>query len=65
MWTKNSGACLGRRPTADYGAAPYDTCNKALISQQLLRSKMLILWINKSLITDVKRRLRAYKNSYN
>ena len=64
MWEDNLGAGLGRQPTEDYWPEADDTGKKALIYQQRLRSKKLILWIRNSLNTDMQRKLRAYKTSY-
>ena len=55
---------MGIQPTSDYGAESYDGEKHELISQQLLRSKVLSLWINNSLTTDEKRELRYFKTSY-
>ena len=64
LWANNSGVGLGRHPTEDYGAATDNAENLSIISQQRLKSKMIILWINKSLTTDNKCKLRAFKISY-
>ena len=64
---KNSGSGLGCYPTAYYGSEDDDAEKHSLISQQLLISRMLILWIKNSLTTAVKPKLRSYKtsNDYN
>ena len=64
MWEDNSGAGLGRQPTADYWSDADNTGKKSLIAQQRLRTKKLIPWIRNSLNTYMKRNLRAYKTSY-
>ena len=61
--SKNSGTALGRLPTSYYGAEPYDAAKQALISQHCLRSKILVLWINNSLTTEDKLKLRAFRTS--
>ena len=55
---------MGCHPIVDYGVAVYTGEKQALIYQQHLSSKILILWIKNSLTTDAKLELRAYKNSY-
>ena len=64
MWSNNSVAGLGRHPTADYGAAADFPSKQLIISQQRLRSEMLILWIKNLLTTGEKFSLGAFKTSY-
>ena len=54
MWDDNSGAYLGRHPTANDAAGLDDAAKQALIAQQRLMSNMLGLRINKSLTIDAK-----------
>ena len=65
LWAKNSGEGMGRISTADYVSAPDDTAKQTLISQQRLRSKILVLWINNYLTTESKINLKAFGTSYN
>ena len=64
LWYDNSGAGLGRHPTAYYGAAADNAANQEIITQQCLRSNMLGIWIKNYLTTDSKRKLRAFKYEY-
>ena len=64
QWVHNSGADFGRHPKADYGSSADDAEKQALISQELLRYKMLSLHIRRSPTTHGKRNLRAYNISY-
>ena len=57
LWKKNSGAGLGCRHRADYGAAAYDDENQACTSQQNLIPMIIKLCIRNSLNTYVKRKL--------
>ena len=64
LWANKSVAGLGRHPTAYNGAAEDVPENQPIIPQQRLRSKMIGLWINNSLTTDDKRKLRAFRTAY-
>ena len=64
LCANNSGAGLGCLPTAYYGSAPDDVAKQSLISQQCLRSKIMGLWINNYLTTDVNCKLIAFGTSY-
>ena len=64
LWDNISVVGLGRLPTSDYRAAPYDSEKQAMISQQRHRSKMMGLWIKNFLITEAKFKLRSLRNSY-
>ena len=46
LWADNSGAGLGRHPTANHGAGLDNLTKQAMIYQQCRRYKMLGLWIN-------------------
>ena len=64
LWDNNTIVGLGRLPTAYFEAAPDDVAKQTLISQQRLRKKNLGLWINSSLTTYAKLKLRAFRSSY-
>ena len=64
MWANNSGEGLGHHLTAGYGAAAEVPSKQLIISQHIIRSKMLSLCIKNSLTTDAKWRLKSFKNSY-
>ena len=54
----------GATPTSNYSSGLDDTSKQAVISQQRLRSNMLVLYIKNSLATDSKRKLRAFNYVY-
>ena len=60
MWADNSEADLGHHPIANYVAVLDDTAKQAVTSQQHLRSRMICLWINYSLTTYAKRKVRDF-----
>ena len=64
LWDDKSGEGLGRHPTANYAAGLDDLVKQSIFSQQLLMSKILVLWIENSFATDVKRKLRAFRSAY-
>ena len=51
LW-KKTGEVLWRHPIEYYRAAPGDSSKQAIMDQQRLRSRILILWIKNSLNTD-------------
>ena len=65
LWDDNSGAGLGRHPTENHEAGLDDPQNWAIIDQQRLSSNVLGIWIDKSLTTYAKRKLRAFRSAYN
>ena len=65
LWSDNSGADLGSHLTANYAAVLENAAKQAVIAQHYLRSKMLCIWIKKSLTTNANRKLRALKYAYN
>ena len=64
LWENNSFSGLGIHHTAHYDAAKNDAKRQSIISQQGLRSNIIILCIINSLNKYVKYKLRAYKTSY-
>ena len=65
LWADNSGADLGSHPTENYASGLDYAEKQAIFSQKRLMSKMLGIWIKKSLYTDAKRKLKYFKSSYN
>ena len=64
LWADNSGESLGRHPSENYSAGLDDAQKQAIIAQQSLRSKMLVLWINNYMNIDAKRKLNDFKYAY-
>ena len=64
LWDDNSGAYLGRHPTANYAEVLDDAYKQAVVYQQSIRSKILGLWIKNYLTTDAKCKLRDFKSVY-
>ena len=64
LWSDNTGAGLGLHPTANYESGLDYPQNQSIISQQRLRYKILVLWINKSLTTGAKSKLREFSPIY-
>ena len=64
LWDDNSGAYLGCHPTENYAAGLDEAQKQAIMSQQLLRSKMIGLWIKTFLTTNVKCKLRALNYAF-
>ena len=64
LWVDNPGAGLGHHTIADYGATANNAENQSIIAEQILRYKMLGLWIKNSLNNSAKRKLRDFKSTY-
>ena len=64
LWDDNSGAGLGRHPTANHGEVLDNPESQAVISQQLRRSYIIGLFMKNYITTDAKRKLRAFRSEY-